>query len=612
ASVMLGVSALHWGGEYDWLGVPLMFGGIFLWVVVFIIALRSYFVGEKVGDWLDALVILFLAYSIFSFQRSEAGFPARLEFMWTWVYGGLFFAMRYGVHNRDWMIGMTLFFVFIASLVCLYALINKDNPTHEIWGLERPNYGVRISGTFGCPNHFANFLSLATASAFYLGTVEKFPWPLRILLFYLSGLFTVGIFFSVSRGGYLAWLFAMAPITGYVLRTIRIKWWWKVFVSTIFVSGILLTIFRNDFVLGRLERTLSGDIRLQLIVDAVKIWNQDRWFGTGTASFDFYHLRFPDFHAGRAVHTHNDYLNTLSDYGAVGLGLVLLFLLGYLLQLIIRSKYLKSERETTLWRIGFSALAAMAIHETVDFNLHIPACAILFFALVGMSVSRTFRQRKCRKYYLSFAPVILLAGLAMFIWVTPLIWQTWCGQQLSRYSQEELLSMDSSEVIFKADQAYTADPGASKTQVHYANALRVKASQKVTELKQTGTRRLSDYREAENLAKKAIQIYTRVHESNPLEDTLIVNIAMTYDAIDDFQSASLYYKKALDLRPHSGTFHYALGFHYLNQNNLKNALFSFKKAMNQGNKLPDIQRQVDEADRMIRLINKQLKETPRH
>lgn len=607
-SFLLAVTALHWGGSYDFVGVPLMFGGVGLWGLVAAIAVRSFFAQERVGDWLDVLVILFLAYSIFSFQRSEAGFPARIEIMWTWVYAGLFFAVRYGFHNRDWMIGQITFFVLIATAVCLYALINKNNPTHLIWGLERPNYGVRISGTFGCPNHFANFLALATAASFYLGTWSRFPWPLRIFFFYLAGMFTVGVFFSVSRGGYLAWIFAMAPVTGYVLRTVQVRWWWKALVSGTFLSGILVTIVRNDFVLGRLEQTVSGDIRLQLIIDAVRIWNHDRWFGTGTASFDFYHMRIPEFSSGRAIYTHNDYMNTLSDYGAVGLGLVLLFLAGYLAFLVLRGRKLKSERDGLLWRIGFSAFMAMAVHETVDFNLHLPACAILFFSTLGMAAAQTFRQRYSRKFYLSSAPILVLASLVMFFFVTPLIWQTWNGQKLASYTEEELLSMDSSELMAKADLAYHADPGATETQILFANAFRVRAG-KALRSEARPTVPLETRQRAEQLARNALQIYDRIHEANPMDDTLLVKKAMTYDAMGQYQQASLYYNQALTLRPHSGNFHYALGFHYLKQNKLPKALASFQKATHQGNALPNIQQQVDKAQEMVRLLRTQIKKT---
>ena len=70
----------------------------------------------------------------------------------------------------------------------------------------------------------------------------------------------------------------------------------------------------------------DGDFRIELASNGLEIWKQAPWFGHGPGSFDLEHLRWASWDKGtRAVFTHNDYINTLCDYGVVGFFLVSLF-----------------------------------------------------------------------------------------------------------------------------------------------------------------------------------------------------------------------------------------------------------------------------------------------
>jgi autotransporter-associated beta strand protein len=76
--------------------------------------------------------------------------------------------------------------------------------------------------------------------------------------------------------------------------------------------------FQNMFVNGKLE-----DIRFKLWKPAVEIWKENIWFGAGPAHFDFRFRQYrPDEVQMRGDRVHNDYLNTLTDWGIIGLALV--------------------------------------------------------------------------------------------------------------------------------------------------------------------------------------------------------------------------------------------------------------------------------------------------
>jgi O-antigen ligase len=391
---LLSLTGLHWGGHYEpvaiyafW-SIPLLWGLLALGLAL--AAARRY----VILDFIDLTVLLFVGYAYYSYQWTPAGYEARFEMLWILTYAGVFLGMRHLLHSREWMIYLLLGLVIITVVNVGYALWCRHDPTPLIWGLERPNYGARVSGLFGCPNHFANLCIMGTLTCIFLGTYSRFPWPLRIVLFYLAGIASVGIFLSVSRGGYLGWLAGMGVVTIYAFRTVQVKWWWKALLVALLAAGVLLVVLRNDFVMSRWDAFEEGkNVRFQLVLDAIRIWQNSPIWGTGMASFDDYHLRLPFQVQHRAVYAHNDYVNTLSDYGVVGSAIVLAFLLA-VAWFLFRGRSAVNERLILSRRLGWAALAAMAVHEVVDFNLHLPACALAFFAILGLATSRTYRERE--------------------------------------------------------------------------------------------------------------------------------------------------------------------------------------------------------------------------
>jgi O-antigen ligase len=94
---------------------------------------------------------------------------------------------------------------------------------------------------------------------------------------------------------------------------------------------------------------------------------------------------------------HNDYLNALAEWGVVGTGLVaaawVLLGLGVLKtwpSVRGKPKGLGDEKNSNKFALVLGAtlgLAAILVHSVVDFNMHIPANAILAIALMALLTS---------------------------------------------------------------------------------------------------------------------------------------------------------------------------------------------------------------------------------
>jgi len=148
----------------------------------------------------------------------------------------------------------------------------------------------------------------------------------------------------------------------------------------------VLTVTDNETVLGMNGRTIIWQGTLAMFQDYSII-------GTGPGTFA---TVFPQYQpagtTARFYQVHNDYLHFL-----VELGLFSVPLFCWILFSLCRtaSRKLKSSSRQT-WGITLGALTgivAILVHSLVDFNLHIPANAILFTVLVGLIVGGPLRRQ---------------------------------------------------------------------------------------------------------------------------------------------------------------------------------------------------------------------------
>ena len=127
---------------------------------------------------------------------------------------------------------------------------------------------------------------------------------------------------------------------------------------------------------------------------AVRMWQDHFWWGVGPALYDYRFREYrPESLQTRPDRVHNDYLNLLADWGAAGGVIVLAGIVTFAAGLSktwkrIRPKENDFDRVTSnrfAFLLGASAgLLALAVHSLVDFNLHIPANAILGVTLLAL------------------------------------------------------------------------------------------------------------------------------------------------------------------------------------------------------------------------------------
>ncbi|MEO7650984.1 MAG: O-antigen ligase family protein, partial [Bryobacteraceae bacterium] len=130
-----------------------------------------------------------------------------------------------------------------------------------------------------------------------------------------------------------------------------------------------------------------------LIVDRFPIWEETvrlaadyPVFGCGLGAREFAYLRYKTaFPLYTSDFAHNDFLQLFAELGAVG------FLLAAALGVAVMWTAWRAARGQTEMRVRYMAFAALAamvalfLHSFVDFNLYIPANALLLAWIAGIS-----------------------------------------------------------------------------------------------------------------------------------------------------------------------------------------------------------------------------------
>jgi O-antigen ligase len=122
--------------------------------------------------------------------------------------------------------------------------------------------------------------------------------------------------------------------------------------------------------------------------DTWHIFLDHPFLGTGLGSLQIVFPPYETSYDGKIVnHTHNDYLEALSDTGILG-GLCCAWFLGVLFtQSLNRSRQLNHSFSGALQLSGLVACCGFLVHSLADFNLHIPSNALLFFLMAHLATA---------------------------------------------------------------------------------------------------------------------------------------------------------------------------------------------------------------------------------
>lgn len=254
----------------------------------------------------------------------------------------------------------------------------------------------RSSGPFGIPNSLAGLLLLLLPATGVLawrgGATARVGWG------WVTAVLAFGLFLTLSRG---AWLSLALALVTWPLWASRYGWRRRLFLAGGSLAALTcVTVMLYAFApaaRARLERlaTDTGELSRPILWRAAcELWRAEPLTGTGAGSFNVLFERHrPAGFVDEPQWAHNDYLNTLSDYG--GLGFVLTvgaaIWVGWLGRRRSRNSYLPAgtivalDTRSVAAALGVGCMA-FALQLGLDFHLKIPALGMAFAVVAALAL----------------------------------------------------------------------------------------------------------------------------------------------------------------------------------------------------------------------------------
>ncbi|MFI5058725.1 MAG: O-antigen ligase family protein [Candidatus Acidiferrales bacterium] len=343
---------------------------------------------------LAALSILVLGQLVFHGSASAYNTRLELQLLVTYLII-LFVAVQAFRTLEDWR-GFVWFVMVFGFLVAIFGILQHLTFNGKLYWFREMRYGGIPFGPYVNRNHFAGLMEMVIPVALVplaMGKVRRERW-------FLVGLFAMlpmgALFLSASRGGIVSFGVELAALVLLMVLQRRAGKHALAGGVVLLVAVLMVSWLGVKQILERFSslQTLEVSVgkRASMRGDTWRIFLDHPWTGTGLGTLQTVYPRYETLYDGKIVnHTHNDYLEALAETGLLG-GLCCAWFLGVL--------FLESQRRlresshsfaAALHLSGLVGCTGFLVHSLVDFNLHIPANALLFFLMANLATSDMVR-----------------------------------------------------------------------------------------------------------------------------------------------------------------------------------------------------------------------------
>ena len=381
------------GGVEVWARAILETGAGFLFLVY---ALRLWLTDKEplvYSALLPPLALFFLiVLGQWFFRATASSFHTRVELQLVLAYLILLFLAVQAFRTlKDWR-GFVWFGMVLGFIVSVFGILQHFTFNGKLYWFRTMHYGGIPFGPYVNRNHFAGFVELIVPLALVplvLGRVRRERWV-------VVGLFAIlpvaALFLSASRGGIVSFC-VQVLLLGYVLFRSRGMGKRLLAAAAVLLAALLIVSWLG---VGQILQRFSSLQALEVTEAKRVAMARGSWHifldhpvaGTGLGTLQIVYPAYETLYDGKIVnHSHNDYLEALAETGVLG-GLCCAWFLVVLLRKSLARLRPKDYSFPDVLRIsGMVACAGLLVHSFVDYNLHIPSNALLFFLLAHLATA---------------------------------------------------------------------------------------------------------------------------------------------------------------------------------------------------------------------------------
>ncbi len=323
------------------------------------------------------------------------------------IYGVVFWlALQLGRNRR---LAPAILWTLVLSGTCYatYGLIMHFSGLELVLWVKK-RYAHTVTGTFINRNHFATYtgLCLLCAVGLYLsGFLEALHSGRRgrdKLIYLLRCAFVRGapllacvlilltaLFLTNSRGGVTASLIAVLVLIIFLGLMVRVEdRIHRILIASVLVAGLAVFFLSGDGWLSRLMGTnIEREQRLQVYREIWEATMKSPWLGYGIGNFEKVFAMFTQ-QPGHWDKGHCDWLEMIFELG-IPMAIVW-FMVPLTLAVRCLFGFFRRHRDHLYPVVGFCASLLIGVHALVDFSLQIPAVAVTYVTILGVSVAQSW------------------------------------------------------------------------------------------------------------------------------------------------------------------------------------------------------------------------------
>jgi len=561
---------------------PLAFGAVYVWsflvVQSLVIGVAALWLLRLWGGYKPKLlwpplawvVVALVAYAVARYFTADIEYVARQELIRILLYSFLFLAVVSNLYSQDATETVVYTLTAVAALAASYAVAQFLHHSNQVWMLTSP-YAGRASGTYINPDHFAGFLELVLPLPLAFLLAGRIGVATRVVLGYATLTIMAGLAVTLSRGGWVASAAGLAMLLGLLMchRNHRLRA--GLVLVVLLAAGTYFTAHFLSPSVGFMRRVAKPDnvgpqvvdlnSRLDMWGATARMWAGQPWWGVGPGHFDYRFREYrPESFQERPEHAHNDYLELLADWGLAG-GLLALAGAGVFAFSLARTWPHVRREENDLGsamssRYAFflgalSGLFALAVHSLADFNLHVPANALMAVTLLALLASNvrfaTKRYWWRARWPVQWGATVVLGGLMAYL--TMQAWRR--GGETLWTARAEYKPVFSAEQIAALEKARACEPN------NYLTAYNIGECYRIQSQEDGGT----NYME---LGQKALDYYALGLRLNPVDAYCQLRSGMCLDWLGRSPAAEKFYAAAEERDPNGNFVVANVGWHYVN------------------------------------------------
>ncbi len=391
---LLAFAVLSFGATEEWSQAVLEAGAAFLLVMWSIRQYRSRADLLSISPEFPPLgVFALVVVAQLVFRLTASRYYTRIELQLLVTYLIVVFLMSQVFTRRGHWRTFVWFLMTLGFFVSILGILQHLTFNGKLYWFRVMRFGGLPFGPYVNRNHFAGFAEMIIPFALVPLVLGKVRRERIFLVALFAAVPIVALLLSASRGGIVSFVVQMVILFVLLLiRRVRSKY--MIVGGLVVLSAVMAVSWIGVHqVLARFagiqNLEVSAGKRAAMRRDTSRIFLDHLLIGTGLGTLEMIYPPYDSVYDGRIVnHAHNDYLEGLAETGLLG-GLCCLWFLGVLLLNALKGMAaLDKSFGSALNLSGLVACSGILVHSLVDFNLHIPANALLFFASAHMATVR--------------------------------------------------------------------------------------------------------------------------------------------------------------------------------------------------------------------------------